>query len=563
MDETATKPTETSSRKSNLKSVLDRLFGIDLRALACFRILLALYILLDLGWRAVDLEAFYTDFGAFPVEAALTFQYVSGPWVYLAPHMYVSSVAGAAILFALHAAFAVMLLIGWKTRLATFLVWVMVLALQARNPLVLHSGDVYLRMMLFWSLFLPLGARYSVDGIAAHQVARQLPLPVRAVSMGTTAILLQVVVMYWFTMLLKNSPEWRSQFSAVYYALSIEQYAQPLGQVLREVRWLMPLLTIFTGLLEIVGPLMAFSPVATARIRIFVVASFFFFHLVALNAMMNIGLFVYIAAIPWVLFLPAEFWDAVTVGWGRLPENPIKGAIMRGRDAAIAWRSRKIAHHIHAGVPAPRLYLHPAIQGVVAYFILHSLLINVRSLGPMGMPWAFKVPEPPTALTLLTRTDQNWAMFAPRPTVEDGWYVIPARTVRGHWVDLFRNGAPLSWEKPSAVAISYSYPNDRWCKFLMNLWGRVYSNYRVYYARYLDRQWHQNHSGPEALEQFQVYFMLKETQPNYQPYKIVPKLLWAQQCTPVTAPGTSEQQRVQAMASNPSPQEERSTHGAD
>ena len=30
-------------------------------------------------------------------------------------------------------------------------------SLQARNPIVLHNGDVYVRMMLFFAMFLPLG----------------------------------------------------------------------------------------------------------------------------------------------------------------------------------------------------------------------------------------------------------------------------------------------------------------------------------------------------------------------------------------------------------------------
>lgn len=46
-------------------------FGIDLRTLALFRILLGSYILLDLLLRARDLTAHYTEFGVMPREVQL------------------------------------------------------------------------------------------------------------------------------------------------------------------------------------------------------------------------------------------------------------------------------------------------------------------------------------------------------------------------------------------------------------------------------------------------------------------------------------------------------------
>ena len=41
------------------------------------------------------------------------------------------------------------------------------MSLQARNPVVLHNGDVYARMMLFFAMFLPLGDQFSLDRIRA------------------------------------------------------------------------------------------------------------------------------------------------------------------------------------------------------------------------------------------------------------------------------------------------------------------------------------------------------------------------------------------------------------
>lgn len=520
--ETSASPV-TANPRGFLTTLVDTFFGIDLRAMACFRIFLGLFILADLAFRAADLETFYTDYGAFPLEAAFRFDF--GSWMYLSPYMYVTSTGGAAVLFLLHALAGLAFLVGWKTRWATFFTWFLTLALHARSPLLLHSGDVYLRMMLFWSLFLPLGARYSVDGLAAETVARKQPLPTRIVSFGTAAILLQVAFMYWFSAMLKTAPEWRSLGNAVYYALSIEQYALPLGQWLREIRWLMRPLTTGTMILEIVGPFVAFAP--NIALRVGTVAAFLGFHLLGLNLTMNIGMFIYIAAIPWVLFLPGWFWDRVTAWWVNLSNNPVKSFVMDWREKAILWRSRRIARQIQKNPSAPRLKPSLVGQILAAFFIGYVLLLNFRSLGP---PWTKRLPEPPVAFTMLLRLDQNWAMFAPKPTLEDGWFVIPALTRSGHWVDLFRNGAPVEWNKPSAMEISYSYPNDRWCKFMMNLWGSQFAYYRLYYCRYLERQWLRKHSGAEALEQIDVYFMLKVTPPDYKPYDVVKTLMWSHKC---------------------------------
>ena len=48
-------------------------FAVDLRSLALLRVVLAALGLIDLGIRAGDLGAFYTDQGAFPRQAALEY----------------------------------------------------------------------------------------------------------------------------------------------------------------------------------------------------------------------------------------------------------------------------------------------------------------------------------------------------------------------------------------------------------------------------------------------------------------------------------------------------------
>ena len=107
---------------SRLRAVADSWFGLDLRSLALFRVSLAAVILGDLYWRARDLGAFYTDAGIMP--RAAWHDYDHDPW-HWSLHLFGGSWGFEAGLFAIAAIAGVMLLIGWHTRIAAIVTWVM------------------------------------------------------------------------------------------------------------------------------------------------------------------------------------------------------------------------------------------------------------------------------------------------------------------------------------------------------------------------------------------------------------------------------------------------------
>lgn len=59
-------------------------------------------------------------------------------------------------MFTLHIIAGVLLAIGYRTRLMTVVNFVLITSLQARNILVLHGGDVLMKLLCFWAMFLPL-----------------------------------------------------------------------------------------------------------------------------------------------------------------------------------------------------------------------------------------------------------------------------------------------------------------------------------------------------------------------------------------------------------------------
>src|SRR3712207_3360366 len=143
-----------------LRTKAVEVFGADLRSLAVFRIVLALLVLADLANRATDLRQHYTDAGVLPrtalVQEGLT------PWAF-SLNLMNGRLFFQVLLLVAAALAALGLLIGYRTRLCTIVLWVLLLSIQWRNPLVGGSDGPLLRLLLFWGMFLPLGAYWSVD----------------------------------------------------------------------------------------------------------------------------------------------------------------------------------------------------------------------------------------------------------------------------------------------------------------------------------------------------------------------------------------------------------------
>lgn len=483
-----------------MKAKLQELFGADVRALAVLRIGLGLIILVDLVQRSSDLVLHYSDAGLLP----------RGDLLQLAPRRSLLSIhvlSGAwqvqALLFVAAAICALALLIGYRTRLATVASWFLFVSLTARNPMVLLGGDVLIRVVLFWAMFLPLGARYSVD---SAQLRSQNVHGPRVVSAATVAYLVQIVLVYWFTALRKSDPEWRTEGTALYYALSLDHLTTPLGQLLLGFPALLKALTHGVLWLEVVGPLLLFSPVFTTPIRSLTVLAFVLLH-AGIGLTLRIGLFPWISALAMVVFLPSRFWDGLR-----------HVARMDERATALGTAAPPVPQ----GTSGSRL-LGSALIGLLAYV----LIWNIAALPASPLP----LSAPLRSVGYVLRLDQTWSMFAPSPLKDDGWYVIPGRLRSGEVVDLFRNGSPVRWDKPTSVADSY--PNTRWRRYMMILPNHL--EYAPSYGRYLCANWNRTHDDGNRLDELEIVFVLERTLPDYQRSEPRNVSLYRHRCT--DAPG--------------------------
>ncbi|MGB3511948.1 MAG: HTTM domain-containing protein [Microcoleaceae cyanobacterium] len=295
-----------SNKKNNVSGRLEKLFGLDLRSLALFRVGLGLVILADLIIRAGDLTAHYSDIGVLP---RTLLSEISKPFYWS-----INSISGETFVQGLIFLFAglitIALLVGYRTRLATIAIWAFMISIHNRNPTVIFAADDVLRALLFWAMFLPLGASYSIDSALNSSTEK---LPKRVVSAATVALMIQMVLIYAGSAAFKSKSElWWPDGDAVYYALSFDGYATAFGQFL--LSFPQPLLKLITWValwFEWLAPFLIFIPFRITFFRSVAVVSFILLH-IGFGLCFELGIFPYLSIVSWFAFIPTEIWDSLT-----------------------------------------------------------------------------------------------------------------------------------------------------------------------------------------------------------------------------------------------------------
>ncbi|HVS13304.1 MAG TPA: HTTM domain-containing protein [Thermoanaerobaculia bacterium] len=449
-----------------------RLLEIDPRSLGLFRIGIGSVLVVDLVQRLGDWRNHYTDWGVMPRDAVLAW---IGDSARASLHLWSDAPAWSLGLFAAHLAAAAALALGWHARVATVACWLLTASLHSRDPAVVQGGDNLLRILLFWSMFLPLGARFSLDS------RRRRGAAAAPAAMPSLAILLQVCLVYWATVVHKWTPAWLGERSAVAMALELDYLTTSWGRLLAGIPALLPWLTTATVALEAIGPLLAWSPWATGPLRFALVLVFVEFHVLGLGAALHLGLFPWVSACAWLLFLPPWFWWRIARRERR--EEPATA----GGDAP------------HAPAALRRLR-----DAMVVALLTWVLLLNLASFDTEGE--GISLPPVVQAGARVLGIHQAWQMFAPTPPQEDGWFVMPGLLESGEVVDVW-TGGEVRWEKPADVAAAYR--NQRWNKLLSNLSMSRYSGLRPPFVRWLCRDWNQRAPSGGRLTRVDLYFVME------------------------------------------------------
>ncbi len=180
--------------------------------LALLRIAFALVVI---GWTlavVVDLSALFSSTGILPSEPG-----APGTWGLMAVLPgHAALIVCAVVLLAA----AVCLLVGYRTRLASVLVFAGLVSFQRRNPFVFDSGDSLLRIIALFLALSPAGASLSIDRLRKAR-ERFWEFPSRAV-WPLRLMQIQLSVIYLATVWAKARGTAWNHGTAVSYALRLK-----------------------------------------------------------------------------------------------------------------------------------------------------------------------------------------------------------------------------------------------------------------------------------------------------------------------------------------------------
>ncbi|GAB3698669.1 HTTM domain-containing protein [Halorubrum pallidum] len=423
-----------------LRAAASERLGVDRRALAALRIALGVVLLVDLGLRARNLTAFYTDSGALP-RSALAEVYP------LVARVSLHAVSGdpqvIAALFALAAVAAAALAVGHRTRLATAASLVLLASLQARNPFVLNAGDTHLLQLLGVGLLCPLGSRWSIDAVRRGRDAadRDGDDVDRFVGPASALLLAVTLVVYVSNAVVKLRGTAWTGGEAIGRVFRLTYLHGPFGGLVPETPGLLAAATYgWLGLLA-AAPLLV---LAARRIRTALTAIFVATHL-AMALVLQIGVFPLVSAAGLLPFLPSAVWDDV--------ETRLDAVAPRLRQAVgphHAPRSEPVAEIDRVASVGRRV-----LPAVAAVLLAALLCWNALALGLVA------TPEPVAAVS--DPAESGWDMFAPDPPTTDTLVLATAATAEGSRVDALHGDAVATDRPPSDAR---AYPTARWRKFL-------------------------------------------------------------------------------------------------
>lgn len=411
---------------------------IDTRTLAVFRIVAGLLIILDLLLRARRFTFFYTEDGVVPRALGQD----TSPDNAFSVYFFTGDPTLTAVLFVIQGLIAVQLIIGYKTRIAMILSFLLVISLDHRNMLVTSYADILFRFLLFWAMFLPLGERWSIDAIHAEREPRP-----RVANVASLAILAQMVYMYFANWLHKAGNELWTSGDATPLIFGLDDTTFLLGDTMRNFMTALEWGGMFWYYLLFLSPLLLLM---VGRPRMLLALCLFGGHL-GFAFTVRIGAFPYVGMMGVSLFFQSVFWDDARRVLTFVRVYPYveraAGAIERG-GYWLAGRLPRLA----LGEQIPRPVAAGVFSGTFALaFFMVMLLPAISFFSNELTDWDIDlgdVEEQNRELTAILGVRQpDWTIFAPQPRTTDRYHVIAARTTDDELLDLYNN-RPLSFERP-------------------------------------------------------------------------------------------------------------------
>jgi hypothetical protein len=496
----------TKKMNARWSAFRDLYCSADRRVLGTVRIAYGSVLLYDLLRRVRVLDLYYTNQGILSNHYVL-FQPQDRPqfsWLFAfsTPGEVRVAFLALGLVYSLYT-------LGLFTRPMQIAALVGLTSLNARNLFAEDGGVSTLIALGLWTLFLPLGDRYSLDALVREarlpsvraRVARRKRLKKPVVSLAVLALVLQIIVIYLLNAVQKTGATWRHG-QAVHYVLWQSRISTAFAWWLahHEPSWFSPLACRATVLTETAIPLLVVYPYKPmTRVIAFVLA-------VALHG-----------GIALTMTLGPFSYAMMALVLSRFPPEALVW-LRNGLPAALRWRlARQRARAVAAIAPRVRRELTSKaarrplpwhrVRETTVVVLLVALSTELTNANPY---FKLKLPEPEWLRTLIfyPRFTQRWLMFAPDAPTDDGITVIDAVTEKGVHIDPFTGEAPdftLLDKGPMPHPIEVG-------DYLFQIHFDFNQGYRHELQRYLEH-WHEyGGRGPDdRLVSYEAWWLSRDT----------------------------------------------------
>lgn len=390
--------------------------------------------------------------------------------------------------------------LGYFTRFSNLVVWILLCSIHARNPFILQGGDELLRIALFWSLFLPLGKKYSVDSKQLVEEEKSL----NVFSAGSIGFMILVFSVYFFSAILKTSTEWRSEGTAIYYALSLDQMTLPLGKVLLQFPLLCKVLTHFVYWTEVLAPCLFFIPYKNNLFRTIGIILLIAMHF-GIGMTLFVGLFFLIGISTLIGMLPSSTVDKLLV---KIPIGLKKGRVLSFSAKVLPDISSVRSVYAKVIQSLTNFYTETLLTFTLIFIMCVCIIWNLGNITGTGLT----VSGPFKRMAYFLRIDQNWGMFSPGVFKDDGWFILEGTTPEKRKIDIYKGGITSSAKKPENI-LKY-IKDDRWRKYEENYIMIDNTYIRSYYCRYLISNWNRKYAD-NTIDSLHIIYMKERTLPDY------------------------------------------------
>lgn len=499
------------SKNDNLNN-FHKILGFDLRSIALFRICIGICLISDLIFKATDLNAFYTDNGILPRSIIYSF---ADKWLF-SLHFMSGGLWLQILLFVINLIFGILLILGYRTKLVTFICWVFLISLQNRNPAILNIGDGILRLIMFWAMFLPLNGAWSFDAVLNTQKEN---IKKYILSCGTIGYHIQIIALFVFAAILKTkNADWVNGYG-VFYSLSQTQYTTPIGfKVLALPIKYLKLLNFFTIYFEMYGGFLLLIP----KLRDLVLGLFFLM-------LIGFGLCLDLENVHWIMLtgllpiIPSKIWDKYIPHITNTKISNTQLLFLKNIFSPTQIYLNEVLSKLPKKINTTNLNLAGNILAI--FFTIYIIQWNLITLDER-----YRFPSQFNLFGTLLRLDQRWGMFIPY-TKDSKWYgawnILVGTTLTGETINLQDPKKQITFEKPQLI--SNTYKNYFWRMILSKNDPSVDKELFPYFGWYFCKSWNKKNPN-KKIDEVENYFLFYEPKVDrsYNPTQTA--LIWSRFC---------------------------------